>query len=180
MKDRIIGFAVLVAVMMLTCFCVTVANDASAPTSFTLTTNSITILPDRSRQTASEWTTNTVYAEGDYVANTNYSSSRPQRIYFALNAGTSGTNRPVHLNGDVSDGGVTWRRVISGLRKGFVIVLSNTNGTANLGVDHPAVAGKGILLTGQGSSFGMDNDSIQGELMSVGSVSGVVVSVQEW
>ncbi len=55
----------------------------------------------KNRVRPATWEQNTAYAPGDYAFyDGNY--------YFTNLGGTSGTNAPVHVSGNASDGGVTW------------------------------------------------------------------------
>jgi len=150
---------------------------ADPPYSQTIGTNSVKVIAARGIPTATAFATNTVYRQGRYVEYSN-------RVYMAVNAGTSGTTPPVHVGGEASDGAVTWRRCYEAPRNGLVLCLT-TNAPVYLTMGAlPAETGKGIPLLVKGASFcppsGKDGLPYQGEISAISSGTNAPVAIQEW
>ena len=151
---------------------------AEPPLMFSVSTNSILVLPKRTLQGAAIWKTNHVYAQGSYVETNS-------QIYVALTAGTSGTNlsnAPDHAYGiDTNDNGIAWYRVNDREpRYGYSISNGSTN-DVYLSRGFPAEISKGEILSTIGSYAGEDSSPWQGEIFAISPVDiGSVIYVQEW
>ena len=158
-------------------------NEPPAPAGFNVQSNRwVMIMAPRSIQSAVPWSATGAYAQGAVVAST----SHPDRLYWNVyNSWTNVTpttaTAPDHLSGDVADasGAITWRRIPKVQREGCTAVNVST-GSVSLAVGHPAVAQRGITLTG-GGSWSVDNDSMQTYVTAiiVGPTTNLI-TVQEW
>lgn len=158
--------------------------------SMTIGTNIVKIAPSRLQgQIQSEaWVANTAYPQGELViygpdyADDGLGNPTDGQVYMAVAAGTSSTNAPVHMNGDVSDGGVTWRHINTTVklrpspRAGIDITLQTTNDVYG-STSSNLVFGKGVLLSGKGASW---SPATQRPVYLIGNVTNNVVTGQEY
>ncbi len=143
-----------------------------APFMQVISTNAVCVLPDRTHMSAAAFVAGTAYAQGATV------SSAGQWYMCVIAAGTSGTNRPHHTSGDVSDGTNTWRYFPSGSRKGWVISNVGTN-ELKLGYGYRPTATTGASLQAGGESSPV-SDALQGAvyLIGVGVTNGLVTGIE--
>ena len=135
-----------------------------------VTTNAVKILDTPGRRSGQAWEASTAYAQGEVVR-------AGQTHYMALAAGTSGSEAP---NGvvDVVDGTVTWRHVLSRVRKGLFI---SNEGDERVTVNWVTpTAGDGITL-GAGEKVVMTAaDTPQVAVYAIADSGSQNVSVLEW
>jgi len=134
----------------------------------TISTNLVKIAPSRlqSQTKATAWATNTVYAQGTLVlAGADFAEDvlgnvTDGQVYMAAVGGTSSNSPsiPVHTNGEVVEGTVTWRHITTGQnlkpvpRLAASIISLSTN-QVTFGTSPNLVAGAGDILTGVGTSW---------------------------
>jgi hypothetical protein len=103
------------------------------------------------------WVTGTVYAAESYVISSG-------NLYVTSQGGTSGATQPSHTRGTVTDGGVTWEFLYSGVTAGLATGVSCARGGTGAtvtGTFHKMTATDGgqdwQVVMVKGSAFNTDN-----------------------
>jgi hypothetical protein len=149
---------------------------AATAAPFAVSTNTVKILPERNltRGAGEIWASTNSVLQGEiirYGLNT----------YMAQNAGTLGTNAPVHLAGIETNGAVRLQVVPTGPRRGMVVQLQS-EGTVWVQVYSPGEEGDGFKLLGQNAHWSESGNGVPQGAVYVRSTSGEtnVVSAVEW
>lgn len=120
----------------------------------------------------SDRVTNTAYAQGTYARMNG-------QTYFALVGGTSGLGSITNAIGDMTDGGVTWRKVMPKSRTGFVVVNAATN-LVWLS-DRLFTGAQGVQLAASGGTWQVDGAGTpQGEIFCRAAATNSAVLTFEW
>ena len=176
-KDSLIVLPAMLALLLGVVGLVAFAGDRNYPTEpagFEVGITSRMIAAPRSTA-APNWVLGTAYARDAMVRSTAHTS----RIYWNVttNAGAATTN-PDHLDADtdVTDGNITWRRIIPKPRKG---IYGANNGGDNvwLGFGHAATVSNGVLLTANGTFW--EDEKVQCAIYAISNGTTNRVSTQE-
>ena len=171
----------MLALLLLAAVTVSIAfagdrNYPTAPASFTVGTNSMMIVAPR-LVSARSWVAGTVYEQGDMVRSTAHTS----RVYWNVttNAGAA-TTCPDHLSvmTDVTDGDITWRRIVPRARQGIIVQLSTEN-ECWFSIGSAAVVSNGWKLIENGS-FSIATESLQDAVYAIGISNDTHVTTQEF
>jgi hypothetical protein len=146
---------------------------SGAPLVYTLSTNSVEILPAKPIQPhLANWATNTVYTQGVLVQNL-------EAYYFAMNAGTSSNAGagPSFRSTTGADNDITWVQVPRGNRTGLCVVNGSID-DVYLSIGLPAVAGSGIKLIPNSGPFLLQG--YNGAVYAISTNTSSALTVQDW
>ena len=147
-------------------------NYPTAPATFTVGTNSVMIAAPR-MVTAKSWVAATAYAQGDMVRST----AHTDRVYWNVTTNAAAAvTCPDHISvmTDVTDGNITWRRIVPRERMGIFITAEA--GNVWLSIGSAAVATRGITLL-EGAML-QEDSKLQGAVYAI-STGDVTVLTQE-
>lgn len=157
-------------------FCIAVSGASFIsykPANIVIGQTSVMILPRVGTVTTNRWAAGAAHAYGDYIVETN-------QTLWCVSAGSSdSTMFAVPVDGDVTDGTVTWR-VLHKVRNQFMIRNMSNTAKVNWAVDTTAVANKGqCLRSAEGYISGQESACPQGAISAISDQASVTVAIQE-